>query len=151
MTPDLSLQEAARLYDLSLPTLGRRIRNGEIEAYKSEGGHRGEWRVSAKALEDFGYKRRSQPAPPKDETQPSREIRRLEREVSAARREAAAQRRKAEHADRELGAAQMEVGRLRAALAAETSRRVHAELGVDGDCDRTQRVQSTPGHAAVPP
>lgn len=134
MRPDMSLQEAARLYDLSLPTLGRRIRNGEIEAYKSEGGNRGEWRVTTKALEAFGYKRRSGPAPTKPEdTHETRKLKQLQRELAAARREAEMQRRRAEQKDRELGEALMLVGRLRAALADETSRRVHAEINQSYD------------------
>ncbi len=136
MAADLSLHEATRLYELSAATLGRRIRNGEIEAYKSEGANRGEWRVSVKALEAFGYRRRSEPAP-QDDIPDSRTIRRLEREVAAARSEVAAQRRRAEQTDRELGEALMEVGRLRAALAAETSRRVHAEQALARDSDES--------------
>ncbi len=135
VTAHFSLRDAARLYDLSLSTLGRRIRNGEIEAFKSEGADRGEWRVTAKALEAFGYQRRPEPAP-KDDTYDPRTIRKLERELAATRREAEAQRRRADRADRELGEALMEAARLRAALAAETSRRVHAELLRDQTTDR---------------
>ncbi len=146
MTPDLSLKEAARLYDLSLPTLSRRIRNGEIEAYKSEGGGRGEWRVTTKALEAFGYKRRSGPAPTKPEdTHETRELRQLQRELAAARREADLQRRRAEQKDRELGEALMLVGRLRAVLADETSRRVHAEVNPRAEGARSVQRPSLPG------
>ncbi len=130
MPTDLSLQEAAQLYDLSLPTLGRRLRNGEIEGYKSEG-TRGEWRVSVKALEAFGYRRRPAPEPvPKEVVSDARRINRLEREVLAARRAVATERRRADQLSRKHDQALTEIARLRAALAAETSRRVHAELAV---------------------
>ncbi len=133
MTTDLSLREAARLYDLSLTTLGRRLRNGEIEAYRSEGPQRGEWRVSAKALEAFGYRRRAASEPvPTEEASDARRINRLEREVLAARRAAAAERRRSDQLSREHDEALTEIARLRAALAAETSRRVHAELAGQG-------------------
>lgn len=153
MGPNLSLQEAARLYDLSLPTLARRIRNGEIEAYKSEGENRGEWRVSAKALDAFGYKRRVQPAEEESaDTLEARKLRQLQRELAAARREADLQRKRAEQKDRELGEALMLVGRLRAALAAETSRRVHAEINQSHDEEHlgAPAVPEPGGRAACP-
>ncbi len=130
MSSDLSLQEAARLYDLSPKTLGRRLRNGEIEAYRSEGPQRGEWRVSTRALEAFGYRRRPAPEPAsKDNTPDPIRIKKLEREVLAAQRAAVAERRRADQLDRKLDEALTEIAQLRAALAAESSRRVHAELG----------------------
>ncbi len=137
MAADLSLQEAAQLYDLSPKTLGRRLRNGEIEAYRSEGPQRGEWRVSAKALEAFGYRRRPASEPvPKEEASDARRLNRLEREVLAARRAAVAERRQSDDLSRRLDQALTEVARLRAALAAETSRRVHAELAAQGEPPR---------------
>ncbi len=132
---DLSLQEAAELYDLSVRTLGQRIRNGEIEAYKSEGGDRGEWRVSRRALERFGYRLRPATPAQRVATNDPRTVRKLERELAAARRAEATERRRAEQTDRRLGEALMEIGRLRAALAAETSRRVHAELSAEAGAE----------------
>ncbi len=110
---DLSLQEAAQLYDVSLRTLGNRVRWGEIDAYKARGPWGQEWRVTRKALESFGYRRREAPEPTSDPRTAE-----LERELAAARRAAAAERNRADEADRRLGAALLEVGRLRAALAA---------------------------------
>ena len=133
MITDLSLQEAARLYDLSLTTLSRRLRNGEIEAYRSEGPQRGEWRVSATALEAFGYRRRADAEPaPKENLAGAKKINKLEREVLAARRAAAAERGRSDQLGGQLEQALTEVAQLRAALAAETSRRVHAELAEHG-------------------
>ncbi len=117
MASDLSLQEAARLYDLSPKTLGRRLRNGEIEAYRSEGPQRGEWRVSTRALEAFGYRRRPAPEPAsKDNTSDPIRIKKLEREVLAAQRAAVAERRRADQLDRKLDEALTEIAQLRAAL-----------------------------------
>jgi excisionase family DNA binding protein len=131
---DLSLSEAAELYELSVRTLGQRIRNGEIPAYKSEGPNRGEWRIRQRDLQAFGYERRT-PGPPasthapagaKAERDPQlvaleKTVRELERRLAGAERSAGAAIRRAEESDRRLGEALMEVGRLRAALAAETS------------------------------
>ncbi len=122
---DLSLQEAAELYDVSIRTLGYRVRVGEIEAYKTRGPWGDQWRVSPAALEAFGYRVRT-PIPANGEV-PSKRIQELERELAAARRAAAAERNRAEDADRRLGAALLESGRLQAALAAEVVRRQLAE------------------------
>ena len=120
---DLSLREAAQYYDLSVRTLGQRIRNGEIEAYKNEGDNRGQWRVSRRALERFGYRlRTATPAQRVHETADRSTVRKLERELASARRAESSQRSRAEQTDRRLGEALMEIGRLRAALAAETNR-----------------------------
>ncbi len=108
LTGDLSLQEAAETYDLSLRTLGNRVRCGEIEAYKTRGPWGQEWRVSRKALESFGYR-------PRQTTETSSaDTAGLERELEAARRAAVAERNRADQADRKLGEAMREIGRLRA-------------------------------------
>ncbi len=125
-TGDLSLQEAARLYDVPLRTLGNRVRWGEIDAYKTRGPWGHEWRVSTQALEAFGYQRRRVPEGT-SEAAPDPRVAELERELAAAGRSVAAERHKAEEADRRLGAALLESGRLRAALAAEVARRERAE------------------------
>ncbi len=109
---DLSLQEAAQLYDVLLRTLGNRVRWGEIDAYKTRGPRGREWRVTHKALESFGYRRREAAEPTSDPRTAE-----LERDLAAARRAAAAERNRADEVDRRLGAALLEAGRLRAALA----------------------------------
>lgn len=112
---DISLQEAARLYDVSLATLRKRVRWGEIFAYKTRGPWGHEWRVSGPALEAYGYRRRTQSA-----EEPSLEVRvaTLEREITTLRRQVTLHRERADQADRELGAALLECGRLQAALEA---------------------------------
>ncbi len=130
-TVDLSLQEAAELYDLALRTLGNRVRVGEIEAYKTRGPWGAEWRVRAQALEAFGYQRRPALATPTPGCISSERFEDLERQLATARRAIAAERNRAEEADRRLGKALLETGRLRAALAAEAARRVAAEKGAD--------------------
>ena len=110
---DISLQEAARLYDVSLTTLRKRVRWGEIFAYKTRGAWGDEWRVSGPALEAAGYQRRTATA---EETSLEHRVASLEREITTLRRLVAMHRERAEQADRELGQAMLEVGRLRAAL-----------------------------------
>ncbi len=113
---DLSLQEAARLYAVSVRTLTNRVRWGQMDAYKARGARGLEWRVSRQALETSGY----QPRVEQDRDDQERDSRMLslERELAEARRVAAAERRRADEADRLLGHAMMECGRLRAALTA---------------------------------
>ncbi len=113
---DLSLQEAARLYVVSVRTLTNRVRWGQLDAYKAHGARGLEWRVSRHALETSGY----QPRVEQDRGDEERDARMmsLERELAEARRVAAAERRRADEADRRLGQVMLECGRLRAALAA---------------------------------
>lgn len=54
----LSLQDAAKLYEVPYRTLGNRVRYGEIDAHKARGRWGYEWRVSPQALEAFGYQPR---------------------------------------------------------------------------------------------
>ena len=111
---DLSLREAAELYDVSLRTLARKARWGEIEAYKVRGPWGHEWRVSPAALEAAGMRTRTA-RPVTSSGCP--QVAGLEREVESLRRTVAAERWRAEQADRELGHAMLESGRLRGALA----------------------------------
>ncbi len=115
----LSLQEAAARYEVSLRTLGNRVRVGEIDAYKVRGAWGDEWRVSASALEAFGYQRRAKSA---TGAAADPQVLQLQRELDGARRAAAAERNRADEADRRLGEALMECGRLRALLQQEPQR-----------------------------
>ena len=115
---DISLQEAARLYDVSLTTLRKRVRWGEIFAYKTRGAWGHEWRVSGPALEAYGYRRRTEDAV---ETPLEHRVASLEREIATLRRLVTLHRERADQADRELGEAMLESGRLRAALDAARS------------------------------
>ncbi len=112
---DLSLAEAAEAYDLSIRTLGNRVRNGEIDAHKVRGPWGEHWRVTPAALETFGYHRRVAAIRPEAGTLAS-SVAELQRDLDAARRAAAAERNRANEADRKLGEAMREIGRLRAAL-----------------------------------
>lgn len=116
---DLSLQEAARLYEVSLTTLRRRVRRGEVRASKVRGPWGPEWRVSRRALEDLGMRARPVLA---DGAEHPRIVE-LEREVASLRRVVAVERLRADRADQELGFAMLESGRLRAALARATEAR----------------------------
>ncbi len=115
-TEDLSLQEAASRYQVSLRTLGNRVRVGEIEAYKVRGAWGDEWRVTPAALEGFGYQRRHATAEDASDPVADPRLLQLQRELQAARRAVAAERNRAEAADRRLGEALMECGRLRSLL-----------------------------------
>ena len=110
---DLSLQEAARLYGVPVATLSKRVRWGQIDAYKVRGPWGHQWRVSREALEAFGYRQ----VPPSDEEPQDPRVAELEREVASLRRVLAAERVRADRADRELGQLMLESGRLRSALA----------------------------------
>jgi excisionase family DNA binding protein len=115
---DLSLQEAAELYEVPYKTLGLRVRYGEIEAYKARGPWGREWRVSREALEAFGYRPREVREPGAADQPDDLRAQRLEKELAAAKRAAAAERNRASAADQRLGEALLECGRLRAALRA---------------------------------
>jgi hypothetical protein len=58
-TVDLSLQDAAALYDVTLGALRRRVTLGEVAAYKGQGVRGREWRVTASALTQAGYRLRA--------------------------------------------------------------------------------------------
>lgn len=111
-TCDLSLQEAADLYEVALATLARKVRLGQVSAYKIRGPWGREWRVSRHAMEAAGYRRR----PPAAESTDPR-VAALEQQVAHLRRVVAAERYRADRADRELGSVMLECGRLRSALA----------------------------------
>ncbi len=113
---DYSLSEAAELYELSIRTLGNRLRNGEIPGCKTRGPWGDQWRVTSQALEAFGYQRRQAPQPAVDEDMRTPALAELERELLAARRAAAVERNRADEADRKLSEAMRELGQLRAAL-----------------------------------
>jgi hypothetical protein len=107
---DLSIRDAARLFDLSIGGLEGRLRRGEVAGEKVPGPHGREWRVSAAALDEFGFQRRSQEAAYLPDSEGLRaEIRRL---AGIATYE----RRRADEANRGLGEAVLEIARLRAAL-----------------------------------
>lgn len=55
-TDSLSLDDAVRIYGVSMSTLRRRLRRGELPgAYKVAGPKGDEWRIPAGALEQAGY------------------------------------------------------------------------------------------------
>ena len=112
---DLSLQEAAALYDVSLATLRKRVRAGQIIGYKTHGPWGKEWRVTPRALERFGYQPR--PATRPEDLSPDQQVASLERQLAAIRRVVALEKRRADQADQELGHLMLEMGRLRTALA----------------------------------
>ena len=108
---DLSLKEAARLYDVSQQTLRNRVRFGRLPAYKTRGPWGHEWRINGRSLEAAGIARRP---PTKDDENPR--VAALEAEVARLWRLVAAERNRADEADRELGYAMLQTGRLRSAL-----------------------------------
>lgn len=115
-TAELSLREAAQSFELSVRTLGNQVRLGDIPAHKRRGPWGDEWRVTAQALEAFGYQRRAPVSRPREVSE--HRVVELERQLDAARRAAAAERRRADEADRRLAEALDEVHRLRGVLAA---------------------------------
>ena len=111
---DLSLQEAAALYDVSVGTLRNRARWGRLPAYKVRGRWGHEWRVSERALAASGLRRRRDRPGVDDGVG---QVADLERQLTAVRRSLVTERSRGDQANRELGQLMLECGRLRAALA----------------------------------
>lgn len=114
VSPDahLTLAEASRTYGVPVATLRSRARAGGLRAYKVDGAHGREWRVSARAIEAAG----SVPRPTGSSADPRERVSELEAQVAALRHELAGERRRADRADQQLGHALLEGGRLRSAL-----------------------------------
>ena len=126
---DLTLREAAQLYDVTVKTLGQHLRCGQLVGHKSRGAAGREWRVTRDALDEAGYRPRVEVGevgrPEGDE------LVRLHQELGAAKRVASAERRRADDLDRRLGHALLECGRLRTALAAAVGEHEPAEPDLD--------------------
>ena len=118
---DLTLREAAELYDVTVKTLALHLRCGSLSGQKSRGAGGRQWRVTASALDAAGFRRRSErpsSGAPSGDGGAEREVLRLRQELAVAKHAAAADRRRADDLDRRLGHAQLECGRLRTALTA---------------------------------
>lgn len=129
---DLSLRDAARLYDVSARALAQQMRFGVLAGYKTRGAAGREWRVSRTIMEDAGYRRRCTTGL----TTQADELSRLRDDLAAAQRLAASERRRADDLDRRLGHALLESGRLRSALAAATGEAQPTEAALDADAAR---------------
>ncbi len=114
---ELSLAEAAALYDVSLVALRRRVSLGEIAAYKVNGVRGREWRISASALQQAGYAPRTSESHEGEAEGAQLEARRLTEALLA-------ERARSKRLDSELGFALLTIGRLRGRL---------REAGVDPD------------------
>jgi hypothetical protein len=137
---DLSLQEATRLYDVSLRTLRNRVRCGEIPAYKTRGPWGQEWRVNGRTLEAAEFPRRPVVLGTDDDDP---RVAALEQELATLRRVVVAERQRADRADSELGYAMLECGRLRSALA-------KALRDDDEHVDGSPRTSAPPRISPVP-
>ncbi len=126
---DLTLREAAELYDVTVKTLALHLRCEQLVGYKSRGATGREWRVTRDAQDNAGYRRR--PASADRENDDDVELVRLRLELAAAQRAAGAQRRRADDLDRRLGHALLECGQLRQALAAATGEQQATETDLD--------------------
>lgn len=133
---DLCLREVAQMYAVSVATLRRQVRTGDIPAHKVRGPWGHEWRVSRRAVDAAGLAVRS--VPPVDAAVEDPDVASLRREVAALRRTAASERNRADQADRELGWAMLESGRLRSA-----STRARAEHARCRDCPWDTGATST--------
>lgn len=125
-TLDLSLQQAAALYDVTPRALRRRVTLGEVAAHKAQGLRGREWRVSAAALQQAGYVPRTVDLAESEDTQST--VRRLTEALVAERSRSA-------RLDGELGYALLTIGRLRRRL---------QDAGIDPD----QLFGAELGHAA---
>ena len=106
--PDLTLSEAAQLYDVSLRTLRQLVALGEVQAHKVSGVRGKEWRVSPSILEAAGYGPRVVDLTQAEDPSKS-EVRRLTQAL-------AAERARNSELDGRLGYALLTVGRLRGRL-----------------------------------
>jgi len=104
---DLTLVEAAELYEVSLRTLRQRIAVGSITARKVRGVRGPEWRVTGSALKDAGYAPRTIDLTGVETA--SSEVRRLTDAL-------ATERARNSDLDQRLGYALLTVGRLRGRL-----------------------------------
>ncbi len=136
----LTLHEAAGLYDVTVKTLSLHLRCGRLSGYKARGAAGREWRVTADAMDQAGYRRRSESVGVIDGQAVSgrdgQELVRLRQQLAVAKRAALAERRRADDLDRRLGHAQLECGRLRSALAAATGDDAASEPQLDADSAR---------------
>jgi hypothetical protein len=106
---ELSLADAAALFDVSVVALRRRVTLGEIAAYKVGGVRGREWRISASALKQAGYALRIS-EPHEGEAEVAQlEVRRLTEALLA-------ERARSKRLDSELGYALLTIGRLRGRL-----------------------------------
>ncbi len=104
---DLTVADAANLYEVSPATLRRLISAGELGAWQVRGQRGREWRLSGAALEAAGFRRRAD-----DHHAPSiaeLEVRRLTDALAVERSRSA-------QLDSQLGYALLTVGRLRGRL-----------------------------------
>ena len=140
---DLTLREAAELYDVTVKTLAQQLRCGQLIGHKARGAAGREWRVTREALDEAGYRPRDEAGAPG--SLESEEPARLRQELGAAKRAASAERRRADDLDRRLGHALLECGRLRAALAAVVGEQEPAEVDLDRGAARWLMTAVTNG------
>ena len=107
---DLTVAEAARLFDVSLKNLRRRISLGEIPGYQQRGVRGPVWMVSVEAMERAGYARRVVDLTAGESA---------EAQVVWLRRELEAERARSAELNRRLGYALLTTGRLRGRLLEE--------------------------------
>jgi hypothetical protein len=131
---DLTLRDAAELYDVTVKTLAQHLRCGQLVGFKSRGAAGREWRVTREALDDAGYRPRPQTACVG--AWGGDELAALRQELAATKRAASTERRRADDLDRRLGHALLECGRLRTALAAATGEPEPAEPTLDAGTTR---------------
>jgi predicted DNA-binding transcriptional regulator YafY len=131
---DLTLREAAELYDVTVKTLVQHLRCGQLVGYKSRGAAGREWRVTRDALDDAGYRLRAQAAGAA--LSEGNELAQLRQQLDTAKRTASAERRRADDLDRRLGHALLECARLRAALAAATGEQDETPSALDSGSAR---------------
>ena len=131
---DLTLREAAELYEVTVKTLSQHLRCGQLAGHKARGAAGREWRVTREALDEAGYRPRATTGD--DTVTEADELVRLRQELAVARRAASAERRRADDLDRRLGHVLLECGHLRAALAAAAGQDERVEPDLDAGTAR---------------
>lgn len=148
------MAEAAERYQVSIRTLGQRVRLGEIEAHKVRGPWGSEWRIAASALEAFGYRlpagKQSKPAADEHKSGDAPETGRLRTKVAALTRAVAVERNRAEAADRRLQEALAEIASLRARLPAQLQGRQDRVIHVRDEVSNESSVGRGKSRTSAP-
>lgn len=139
----LSLEEASHRYQVSVATLRRKIRCGEISgATRARGRHGSEWRVTTAALEALGYEA-------VDELSGASfsKVDELERTVQRLIAALVAERARLQALDRELGERLMEAAKAYAELQAQ----FEAHQLAEPDFEHHRKAPGGSGHDSPAP
>ena len=138
----LSVGDAARRYTVSIATLRRKLKEGEIPgAFKAPGPKGDEWRLPVSGLEALGYRSVQEDEMEGSEERTVPDMHDLFRTMNRLMDIIDAERRQLIAAGEGHRSAEVEAARLQAALSAETERRRRAEVELNALRTAHQRQQ----------